>query len=237
MSLDASTFDTVESFNCLNYLKNESFMILATFNIDLNSTSVLELHMQVRTATAVIGITALSILLMAGLVPISSSGFAATYYSYNVGVDHCSSSNIHFTLPSGEYSPGAPLTAYISWNCGSPVKVVTPSGGMWTITNSMGIIVNSGTFNCPRTSDGGCGTTQNGGKGMEFLPAGTKAPTTPGAYVFSVSFYGQEDQSKVGVTSNFTVTPEFPAGLILGVLVPFAALFGYVKLRKPTAKF
>ena len=182
--------------------------------------------MQVRTATAVIGITALTMLLVAGMIPINSSGFVST--NYGPTPDRCSGSTITFSLPSGTYAPGAPLKAYISWNCGSSTKAPT-SGGKWAIKNSMGVTVASGTFSCPDHAMGGCGTN------YEFLPSGTTAPTTPGTYTFYASFHGQEAQSNMS-TSSFTVTPEFPAGLILGVLAPFAALFGYVKLRKPSVK-
>lgn len=107
--------------------------------------------------------------------------------------------------PSVEYAPGTSLYLTVTEKC--------PASGSATITTPTG--TSTVTFTCP------CSAT------TVYMAS----PTTPGLYSISASIATSEYSTGWGI--NFSVTPQFPAGMILAVLAPIAALLGYVQFRKP----
>ena len=173
-----------------------------------------------RQIAVFVGITLLAMLFVVGLVPInSSSGFASTYVFPDKG-GYCP---VTWNAPSGTYNPGESINATITADCGGK--------GAWVITNSTFGIVAYGFFTCMRHKFGGCGTD----KLIFKYTAGLAPFNKPGTYNFTAVFNGQEKIFSFK-TSLFTVTPQFPLGAILALVAPLAALFGYVKLRRPSPK-
>lgn len=193
-------------------------MIFGKLIIGIDSYSLFRLYKMNARTTAVIGISALAMLLVVGLFPVNlASGLASTNNPLKAG--YCP---VTWNAPNGTYTPGESVTASISADCGGK--------GAWAITNSSNVIVAYGLFTCPDHKYGGCGHDK-----VLFTYTAGLTPLTPGSYNFTADFNGQEMVHSFK-TSLFTVTPEFPAGMILAVIAPLAALFGYVKLRRPSPK-
>ncbi len=176
----------------------------------IEAKTVPELCMLKRT-TAVVGISVLTALLAFSFFPgIVASGLSNTY---TFSPNGCT---VTWVNPTGTYSPGSTIAAYVSTTCAG--------AGSWIITSQpSGTLVASGTFMC---GSGGCSSLK-----LYGYTAGT-APLTPGSYQYTAQFNGASNSFSFTV-STFTVTPQFPAGAILAVLAPIAALLGYAKFRKP----
>jgi hypothetical protein len=160
----------------------------------------------IKTSIAVIGISALSVLVVLAFFPgIYSSGLNGT------GLQTSTQCGAAWTPPQGTYSPSTPVSFMFASTCAGTVT--------WTVTSQpSGSFMASGMFVCPTS---GCA-----------LAAHVIGTLPPGSYQFTGFFNGAEHVSVFAV-SQFVVTPEFPAGVILATLAPIAAVLGYVKFRKP----
>ncbi len=164
-----------------------------------------------RRLTAVIGIGPLTFMLALGFFPgLFASGMGPNQMVTPAGC------TITWTNLSGTYNPGQKVAEYVSTSCGG--------AGSWTITSQPGgQEVASGSFTCKSS---GCTEVQ-----LWSYTAGS-APLVAGSYQYTAQFNGASRSFSFTV-SDFIVTPQFPAGLVLAVLAPIAALIGYAKFRKP----
>jgi hypothetical protein len=167
--------------------------------------------MMKKSFTAVIGIGALTFLVALGFFPgLFASGMGPNQMVTPAGC------TVTWTNPSGTYNPGQTVAAYVSTSC--------EGAGSWTITSQPGgQEVASGSFTC---GSSGCSVVQ-----LWSYTAGS-APLVAGSYQYSAQFNGASKSYSFTV-SGFIVTPQFPAGVVLAVLAPIAALVGYAKFRKP----
>lgn len=196
-------------------------MKLVTFIMDLKSRSVLGIHMQTRKVTAVLALTALAIMVFAALSPMYSSGFNSTYGNYYRA--KCTVTYTGNGVTQTTFSPGTTITVTVTTNCIAIWKY-SLSTGMTVLAH--GLVICLDQRGCTKTL-----TYQTGS-------SSSSSPLVlgPGSYTFTVKLDELTFKKSMQVL-YWTVTPEFPAGLILGVVAPFAALFGYVKLRKASLKF
>jgi hypothetical protein len=158
---------------------------------------------------SVIGLSALSFLLVLGFLPVGGavSGSNSTKLS-----NGCT---ITWTNPSGTYSPGSAIDFTVSTACAG--------SGLWLLSSqTSGSLVASGSFMC---GSSGCTNTAT------LTCTAGSAPCTPGTYLYTALFNGAKFSFSFTV-SQFMVTNELPAGILLGVLAPVAGVFGYSKLKK-----
>jgi hypothetical protein len=164
-----------------------------------------------KKATAVIGLSALAFILALGFVPAVAASGGTNHILTTTGC------TVTWNNPTATYSPGSPIVATVTTTCAG--------SGAWSLTSQpSGTLVTGGVWTC--TSSTGCTVTTLSGI------AGT-APLTPGTYQYTGLWNGASFSFSFTV-SQFLVTPEFPAGILLGVLAPIAAVFGYLKFRKPS---
>ncbi len=169
---------------------------------------------------AVIGISAFVVLMAIGLFP------GAGAFKNTTNISASSSCTVVWTLPTGTYGLGSTVSAMASTTCkGTGTWMICyGSASPPFIPCTTSTAAAYGTFSCNGVS---CTTL--------FSYTAGKAPLTVGMYSVWTSFKGTSSQSSWGI-SNLTVTPQFPAGIILAVLAPVAGLIGYAKFRKPTLK-
>jgi hypothetical protein len=164
-----------------------------------------------KRTTAVIGLSALAFILALGFVPAVAASSGPSH-----SLTTAQGCTVTWNNPSGTYSPGSAVVATVTTTC--------MGSGAWSLTSQpSGSLVAGGTWSC---GTGGCTVTTFSGT------AGT-APITPGTYQYTGLWNGAQFSFSFTV-SQFLVTPEFPAGILLGVLAPIAAVFGYLKFRKPS---
>jgi hypothetical protein len=161
-----------------------------------------------------LGLSGIVFVLALGLLPAVGAQGSADPYHTSASVSGCS---IVWTNPSGTYSPGSTISAFVTTGC--------KGSGAWSITSESTFAVVAGnTFTCPSS---GCSNL------MLWSYTSGSAPLTPGGYIYSATFAGKHFTFSFTV-SQFLVTNELPAGVLLGVLAPVAAVVGYWKLRKLT---
>lgn len=160
----------------------------------------------IKSSVAVIGISAVLTV------------FAIFAFSPAVSVNATSCTS-GWNVPAGTYAPGTTLTG--TFTCS------TTGSGSWTVyscsaysgTNNINCVgattYISGSFSCPCSSI------------TLFSQAFPQ-----GDYQFQGSFNGGGTTQSFDI-NNYNVTPQFPAGMILAILAPIAALIGYSKFRKP----
>jgi hypothetical protein len=163
-----------------------------------------------KRTTAVIGLSALAFILALGFVPAVAASSGQNSLTTSTGC------TVTWTNPTATYSPGSPIVATVTTTCAG-------SGAWSLISEPSGTVVTGGVWSC---GTGGCTVTTLSGT------AGT-APLTPGTYQYTGIWNGASFSFSFTV-SQFLVTAEFPAGILLGVLAPIAAVFGYLKFRKPS---
>jgi hypothetical protein len=164
-----------------------------------------------KKVTAVIGLSALAFILALGLVPAVAASSGSNSLRTAQGC------TVTWNNPSGTYNPGSSVVATVSTTC--------MGSGAWSLTSQpSGTLVAGGTWTC--SSSTGCTVTT-------FSGTAGSTPITPGTYQYTGLWNGASFSFSFTV-SQFLVTAEFPAGILLGVLAPIAAVFGYLKFRKPS---